>query len=233
MLAGRTILSNNIIVAIDGPAGAGKSTIAKIVAAKLEFSYIDTGAMYRAIALKALEEGIIEDKDAIEKLAERIDITFKADGNLNRVYADGQEITELIRTPEVSNQASFVSSLGGVRAAMLVKQRELGNRGNAVMDGRDVGTCIFPDASIKVFLTATSMERARRRYIELVAKGSKIDIYELKAEIDARDKADSERAIAPLKKADDAVEIDSTKLSIQQTAEMIIEMAKRKMQDVL
>lgn len=226
-------MTQNIIVAIDGPAGAGKSTIAKIVAAKLGFSYIDTGAMYRSIAFKALEAGIIDDREAIEQLAGKIDITFKPDGNINRVYADGQEITELIRTPEVSNQASFVSSLGGVRAAMLVKQRELGNRGSAVMDGRDVGTCIFPDAAVKVFLTATSMERARRRYIELVAKGSEIDIYELKKEIDARDKADSERAIAPLKKADDAVEIDSTKLSIGQTADMIIEMAKRKMSDAV
>ena len=226
-------LAENFIIAIDGPAGAGKSTIAKIIASKLEFSYIDTGAMYRAIALNALQAGIIEDKKAIEIVAEKINITFKPDGEFNRVFTNGEEVTEKIRTPEVSNQASYVSSLAGVRAAMLIKQRELGNKGNVVMDGRDVGTCIFPNADVKVFLTASSIERARRRYIELVAKGEKIDITELQKEIDARDKADSERAIAPLKKATDAIVIDSTKLSIYQTADMIIELVKRKKKDVL
>ena len=221
-------MAGNFIVAIDGPAGAGKSTIAKMVAAKLGFSYIDTGAMYRAIALKSLNMDVIDDKDAIEKVAETIDIAFKPDGEINRVFTDGEEVTEKIRTVEVSNQASFVSGLAGVRSAMLGKQRELGDTGSVVMDGRDVGTCIFPNADVKVFLTASSIERARRRYIELVAKGDKIEIKELQKEIDARDKADSERAIAPLKKADDAVEIDSTKLSIQQTADMIMGLVKDK-----
>ena len=226
-------MAENFIIAIDGPAGAGKSTIAKIVASKLGFSYIDTGAMYRAIALKALQMGIIDDKEAVESVAEKINITFKPDGEINKVFTNGEEVTEKIRTAEVSNQASYVSSLAGVRAAMLVKQRELGNNGNVVMDGRDVGTCIFPNADVKVFLTASSIERARRRYIELVAKGDTIDIKELQKEIDARDKADSERAIAPLKKADDAVEIDSTKLSIYQTADMIIQLVKGKKQNAL
>lgn len=226
-------MAKNFVIAIDGPAGAGKSTIAKIVASRLGFSYIDTGAMYRAIALESLRLGIVDDKGAVEKIAEEINITFKPDGETNRVLVGEEEVTEQIRTSDVSNQASYVSSLGGVRSAMLVKQRELGNKGNVVMDGRDVGTCIFPNADVKIFLTASSIERARRRYIELVAKGQNIDIKELQKEIDARDKADSERAIAPLKKADDAIEIDSTKLSIFQTAEMIIDLAREKKQNVL
>lgn len=220
------------IVAIDGPAGAGKSTIAKLVAKKLDFIYIDTGAMYRAIALQALTLGIIDDQVAIEEMSSKIKITFQVDNDSNLVFIDGKNVTEEIRTPEVSNKASYVSGFAGVRSAMLVQQRELGNTGNVIMDGRDVGTCIFPNADVKVFLTASSIERARRRYIELVAKGQTIDLAELQKEIDSRDKADSERAIAPLKKADDAVEIDSTKLSIQQTVDMIVDLVKGKV-DVL
>lgn len=220
------------IVAIDGPAGAGKSTIAKLVAKKLDFIYIDTGAMYRAIALQALTLGIIDDQVAIEEMSSKIKITFQVDNDSNLVFIDGKNVTEEIRTPEVSNKASYVSGFAGVRNAMLVQQRELGNTGNVIMDGRDVGTCIFPNADVKVFLTASSIERARRRYIELVAKGQTIDLAELQKEIDSRDKADSERAIAPLKKADDAVEIDSTKLSIQQTVDMIVDLVKGKV-DVL
>lgn len=220
------------IVAIDGPAGAGKSTIAKLVAKKLDFIYIDTGAMYRAIALQALTLGIIDDQVAIEEMSSKIKITFQVDNDSNLVFIDGKNVTEEIRTPEVSNKASYVSGFAGVRSAMLVQQRELGNTGNVIMDGRDVGTCIFHNADVKVFLTASSIERARRRYIELVAKGQTIDLAELQKEIDSRDKADSERAIAPLKKADDAVEIDSTKLSIQQTVDMIVDLVKGKV-DVL
>ena len=216
------------IVAIDGPAGAGKSTIAKLVAKKLDFIYIDTGAMYRAIALQAIKLGIIDDQTAIEEMASKIKITFKVEQDKNLVFIDGNDVTEEIRTPEVSNKASYVSGFAGVRSAMLIQQRELGKVGNVIMDGRDVGTCIFPNADVKVFLTASSIERARRRYIELVAKGQTIDLSELQKEIDARDKADSERAIAPLKKADDAVEIDSTKLSIQQTVDMIVDLVKEK-----
>ncbi len=214
-------MREKLVIAIDGPAGAGKSTVAKLVAAKLGFAYIDTGAMYRAIALKAIELGAIGNAAAVEEIAGKISITFKSDGEINRVFADGQEITESIRTPEVSNQASYVAGLGGVRSAMLLQQRELGKAGCVVMDGRDVGTCIFPEAGLKIFLTASSAERARRRYIELVAKGQKVDLQELQKEIDARDKADSERAIAPLKKAADAIEIDSSKLSIYQTVDEI------------
>ncbi len=226
-------MSDNFIIAIDGPAGAGKSTIAKIVAAKLGFSYIDTGAMYRAIALKALELGKINNKEAVEQIAENIVINFEPQEDINKVFVDGQDVTEKIRLPEVSNKASYVSGLAKVRQAMLVQQRKLGEAGNVIMDGRDVGTCIFPNADVKVFLTATSIERARRRYIELVAKGQNIDLKELQKEIDARDKADSEREIAPLKKADDAVELDSTKLSIYQTADLIIDLVRRKQGNAL
>jgi cytidylate kinase len=221
-------LDNNLVIAIDGPAGAGKSTVAKLVAARLGFIYIDTGAMYRAVALKAIRAGVIGDPAAIEKIAEDINISFRPEGEINRVFMEGGEITGDIRTTEVSNKASFVSALPGVRAAMLVKQRDLGRKGNVVMDGRDVGTCIFPAAQVKVFLTANSAERARRRYIELVAGGQAAELKELQKEMDARDKADSERAIAPLKKAGDAVEIDSSKLSIAQTVDLIVDLAKTK-----
>ncbi len=226
-------MTEKIIVAIDGPAGAGKSTVAKLVAAKLGFAYIDTGAMYRAIALKCLRADIISDHPAIEHTAGEVKITFKPDGETNRVFLNDEEVTEDIRTPEVSNQASFVSSLPGVRSAMLIQQRALGATGNVVMDGRDVGTCIFPDAAVKIFLTASSAERARRRYIELVAKGQAVDIQELQKEIDDRDRADMERAIAPLKKADDAIELDSTKLSIAQTVESIVNLVKGRHLNVL
>ena len=221
-------MAEKLMIAIDGPAGAGKSTVAKLVASRLGFAYIDTGAMYRAITWQALERGVIGDPAAIEELAGSIKITFMADGEANRVFADGREIPEDIRTPEVSAQASYVSSLGGVRSAMLVQPRALGRAGNVVMDGRDVGTCVFPAAEVKVFMTASSLERARRRYIELAAKGQKVDLAELQKEMAARDKADSERALAPLKKAADALEIDSTKLSIQQTAELIVNLARQK-----
>jgi cytidylate kinase len=220
-------LAKNII-AIDGPAGAGKGTVARLAAARLGFTYIDTGAMYRAVALKALLEGVIGDKAAVEKIAENLKVSFKADGDTNRVFTSDGEVTEAIRTPEVSNKASFVSGIAGVRSAMLEQQRALGREGNVVMDGRDVGTCIFPDANVKIFLTASSMERARRRYIELVAKGQTVDLEELQKEMQARDRADSERAIAPLKKADDAVEIDSSKLSIYQTVDLVIDLVKAK-----
>ncbi len=222
-------MSGSKIIAIDGPAGAGKSTVAKQVATKLGFAYIDTGAMYRAIALKCLQLGVINDQGKIEETAAKVNIVFRPDGDINRVFVDGSEVTEEIRTTEVSNQASFVSSLGGVRSAMLVQQRALGSAGNAVMDGRDVGTCIFPDAAVKIYLVASSAERARRRYIELVAKGQKVDIEELQREIDERDKADMGRAIAPLKKADDAIEIDSTKLSIRQTVDEIVNLARSRL----
>jgi cytidylate kinase len=221
-------LAEKLIIAIDGPAGAGKSTVARLVAARLGFAYIDTGAMYRAVALLALRRGVIGDPAAIEELAALIKITFLADGEVNRVFADGQEITEEIRTPEVSGQASYVSGLAGVRGAMLARQRVLGQGGDVVMDGRDVGTCVFPAAAVKVFLTAGSRERARRRYIELTAKGQAVDLEQLQREMTARDKADSERALAPLKKAPDALEIDSTKLSIWQTADLIIDLARQK-----
>ena len=222
-------MSKKSVIAIDGPAGAGKSSISKLVAAKLGFIYIDTGAMYRSIAWKALQLGIIENSNAIEELASKIKISFKSDGNMNRIFVDDTEVTDFIRTQDVSNKASFVSSLAGVRKAMLVQQRALGDVGKVIMDGRDVGTCIFPDACVKVFLTATSKERARRRYIELVAKDETVDIKELQKEIDERDKADSERAIAPLKKADDAIELETTKLSIKETVDKIVELARSKM----
>ncbi|MDR2006980.1 MAG: (d)CMP kinase [Acidaminococcales bacterium] len=221
-------MANHLVVAIDGPAGAGKSTVAKLVAARLGFAYIDTGAMYRAVALVAIRAGALGDKAAIEKIAADINISFRPEGEINRVFIEDGEITGDIRTAQVSAQASFVSSLPGVRAAMLVKQRALGMAGSVVMDGRDVGTCIFPAAQVKVFLTADSLERARRRYVELVAGGQTAELKELQKEMDARDKADSERAIAPLKKAGDAVEIDSSRLSIGQTVDLIVALAKAK-----
>jgi cytidylate kinase len=184
--------------------------------------------MYRAIALKAGECGVLGNAAAVETLAGEINISFQAEGEVNRVFVDGREVTEDIRAPEVSNNASYVSGLAGVRGALLGQQRALGAEGGVVMDGRDVGTCIFPAAAVKIFLTASSAERTRRRYIELAAKGGKVDIKIVHEEMAARDAADSQRLLAPLRKAEDAVEIDSTRLSISQTAERIIEIVKAK-----
>jgi cytidylate kinase len=206
--------ARGLIVAIDGPAGAGKSTAARLLAARLGYALLDTGAIYRSMALRARECGVAWDDGAgVAALADGIDIAFRMEGAINRVTLNGQDVTTAIRTPEISDGASRVSALPEVRAALLGLQRRIGAAGGVVVEGRDIGTVVFPDAEAKFFLTANTDERARRRVAELTAAGKPVDAAQTKAEIVARDTRDSTRAAAPLKKADDAIEIDSSTMS--------------------
>lgn len=210
-----------INIAIDGPAGAGKSTVAKLVARKMDFIYIDTGAMYRALTYKAIRNNLdLHNENALMSLLEATTIQLTTNGN---VYVDNQDITNEIRSQEVTNSVSFVASHPQVRHEMLIRQQELAASGKTVMDGRDIGTAVLPDAEVKIFLSATVEERARRRYEENISKGIETDYEQLKEEIALRDKRDSERETAPLKKAVDAIEIDSTKLSINEVVSAILE----------
>jgi cytidylate kinase len=202
-----------VIVAIDGPAGAGKSTAARLLARRLGYTLLDTGAIYRVMALRARERGAAwSDGPAVAALAADLDLGFRMDGDTNRVVVDGRDVTTAIRTPEMSDGASRVSALPEVRAALLDLQRRIGAGGDVVVEGRDIGTVVFPDAGAKFFLTATTDERARRRVAELAAAGRPADAATTRAELVARDERDSTRAAAPLRKADDAVEIDSSTL---------------------
>ena len=190
-----------IVVAIDGPAGAGKSTIAKLVAEKLGYAYIDTGAMYRSVAWKFLQTGKDFDEDLISTLAKTMVIEFKPEASVNRVFVDGAEVTEAIRSAEVTANVSRVAAIGAVREAMVAQQRRMGESGGVLMDGRDIGTVVFPKAQLKIFLTASVEERALRRYKELMAKGQDVDLAQLKEDIASRDKQDSERAISQIGRA--------------------------------
>ena len=207
------------IIAVDGPAGAGKSTVSKICAARLGYTYIDTGAMYRAVALKVLQSG----KSLDENLISDIDIKLDESG---KVFLDGGDVTKEIRTPEVSRGASDVAKFGFVRKKLTELQRDMAKRGKVIMDGRDIGTQVLPNADLKIFLTATVDERARRRFEELKAKNFAADFDRIKKDIALRDKQDSEREIAPLAQAADAILLDSTNLSIEQVVAEILRLAQ-------
>jgi len=215
------------IIAIDGPAGAGKSTIAKLVAERLNYIYIDTGAMYRAVTLKFLNLQQTFSPELVTELANNIDITFKATPGCNHVFMDGKEVTEDIRSAKVTANVSQVSAQAGVREAMVALQRHIGAQGGVVMDGRDIGTVVFPKADVKVFLTASVEERAKRRYLELKTKGAKVDFNTLAKDIAQRDKYDSERKIAPLRCADNAHYIDSSKMDIETVVKTILNLCSR------
>src|SRR5215471_13692861 len=203
-----------LVVAIDGPAGAGKSTAARMLAARLGYDLLDTGAIYRVMALLARRDGIAwNDGPGVAALAPGLKLAFRLDGDLNRVLVDGVDVSGDIRTPEISDGASRVSALPDVRAALLGIQRRLGANGGVVVEGRDIGTVVFPAAGAKFFLTATASERARRRVAELRAAGRPADLARTREEMRARDERDSTREVAPLRKADDAVEIDSSAMT--------------------
>ncbi len=204
------------MVAIDGPAGAGKSTTARLLAQRLGYALVDTGAIYRTMALLAHRRGISwSDGPAVAALGAALDIHFQLRGERNHTLLDGADISDEIRTPEISDGASKVSALPEVRAALLELQRRLGAAGGGVVEGRDIGTVVFPGAEAKFFLTASPEERARRRAAELRAAGHIVDEAQTRAEMAARDQRDSTRATAPLRKADDAVEIDSSALDAE------------------
>jgi cytidylate kinase len=219
-----------LVIAIDGPSGAGKSTVARILAKQLGYIYIDTGAMYRSIGWKAQKELLDPaDENALADLCRRTEVTIKKDNSDPRFYVDGTDVTGEIRTPEMGMMASAVSKSPAVRARLLTLQRELGKNGGVVMDGRDIGTVVFPDADRKFFLDAGAEERGKRRYHELKEKGMDVDLARITEEIRDRDRQDSGRAIAPLRQADDALLIDSSFLSIDQVVDrMLVELTKVK-----
>ena len=219
-----------IVVAIDGPAGAGKSTIAKLVAEKLGYAYIDTGAMYRSVAWKFLQTGKDFDEDLISTLAKTMVIEFKPEASVNRVFVDGAEVTDAIRSAEVTANVSRVAAIGAVREAMVAQQRRMGESGGVLMDGRDIGTVVFPKAQLKIFLTASVEERALRRYKELRVKGQDVDLAQLKEDIASRDKQDSERAISPLRQAEDALLLDTSHMNIEQVTAKILQLVEEKAQ---
>ncbi|MGG1631270.1 (d)CMP kinase [Rossellomorea sp. NRS-1567] len=216
-------------IAIDGPAAAGKSTVAKIVAGKLSYLYIDTGAMYRSLTYKALKLNIdLHDENGLKELLAHTKITLEPTDDGQIVYVDGEDVTDEIRQAAVTNSVSHVAVHSQVREEMVNRQQQLAKQGAVVMDGRDIGTHVIPDAEIKVFLLASVDERAQRRHEENISKGFPSDLEQLKVEIARRDKIDSEREVAPLKKADDATEIDTTSLSIPEVVDQIMLLVERK-----
>ena len=217
-----------LVVAIDGPAGAGKSTIAKLAAEKLGYAYIDTGAMYRSVAWKFLQTGEAFDEAFISKLSQEMVIEFNPEANVNRVFVDGTEVTAAIRSAEVTANVSRVAAIGAVREAMVDQQRRMGEVGGVLMDGRDIGTVVFPNAEVKIFLTATVEERAMRRYKELVAKGEQVDLEQLQKDIAERDKQDMEREISPLRQAEDAIYLDTSDMNIDEVTAYILNLVGEK-----
>lgn len=214
-------------IAIDGPAGAGKSTIAKLVAKEKGYIYVDTGAMYRALAVYFLEKGIAaEDTEQIIVAAREADVSIRYEDNVQQVYLNGGNITRKLRTEEVGNMASMTSSIPEVRERLLELQRSLAREKDVIMDGRDIGTNILPNADVKVYLTASVETRAKRRYEELAEKGVSCDYDEIAKDIQERDMRDMNRETAPLKKAEDAVLVDSSDMTIAEVAETIIKLCR-------
>lgn len=216
-----------IIIAIDGPAGSGKTTTAKIVAERLGYIYIDTGAMYRAVTLECLRRGIALTDEEICKVMNGLTIELEPSDNGQKTILNGEDVSEAIRLPEVTAKVSPVSAVGCVREALVAMQREYGKRGGVVMDGRDIGSHVFPQAELKVFLVASIEARAKRRTAELASKGIEADWQETMAQIAERDRYDSSRQISPLVKASDAIEIDTSNITIEQQSQMIVEMAEK------
>lgn len=220
-----------IQIAIDGPAGAGKSTIAKIVAEALQFTYIDTGAMYRAVTYKAMNENIqLHDAEAIEKMLKNTDITLKPSEQGQLVFVDGQDVSQAIRSNEVTSNVSEVAAHANIREILVAMQQKLAADGGVVMDGRDIATHVLTDAELKIFMSATVEERARRRFLDNERRGIPSSIETLQQEIALRDKLDSEREASPLIQAEDALFLDTTHLTIDQAAQEIMKLAQQKMQ---
>lgn len=220
------------IVAIDGPVGAGKSTVARAVAQRLRFRYVDTGAMYRSVAWAAVARGIsLSDEPAVTALAKSLRIDLVTDPAGQRILVDGADVTEIIRTPQLSDGASVVSVYPGVREALVAIQQRLGAEGGVVMEGRDIGTVVFPDAEIKVFLDASLSERARRRFEELKARGAGVDLESVRKAEEERDRRDRTRSHSPLRAASDAVVIDATAIGADEVAARIVQLVQRRMRE--
>ncbi len=209
-------------VAVDGPAGAGKSTIAKLVAKKKGYIYVDTGAMYRGLAIHFLDHGIkAGDTEKIIEAAEHADVTIRYEDGMQQVYVNGENVTARLRSEEVGRMASATSPIPEVRAKLLELQKSLAREQDVIMDGRDIGTCVLPDADVKIFLTASVEKRAKRRYDELVEKGEQCDLKTIEEDIRKRDEQDSTRELAPLRQAEDAHLVDSSDMTIQEVVDAI------------
>jgi cytidylate kinase len=211
-----------IIVAIDGPAASGKSTLAKYLADKLGFLYVDTGAMYRAITFYAIENNIEENEDAIVKAVKNINIQLEYKNGVTRVFIDNDDVTEKIRTPKVNSKVSDISKIKDVRKELVKLQQKFGKNNNLVVEGRDTTTVVFPNADLKIFLTADVEERAKRRHLEFKEKGVEISLDDVESSIKNRDRIDSGRDISPLTKAEDAFEVDTTNLTIEEEINRIV-----------
>ena len=218
------------IIAIDGPAGVGKSTVAKRLASELQFTYVDTGAMYRAIALYYIEKDLPVDESTVVKHLDEIEIELEYIQDVQNIFLNGKNVTDFIRTPEVSTGSSKIAVIGDVRKKLVKLQREIGRKQNVIMDGRDIGTRVFPNADVKLFLTASCEERAKRRVLEMREKGIEISYEEILESIRFRDKNDSGREIDPLRPADDAIIIDNTYESLEQTVDRIKTIIKERLQ---
>ncbi len=228
--------NKRIIIAIDGHSSCGKSTFAKAIAARLGYIFIDTGAMYRAVTLYALERGAITtgivDEERVEAMLGDIEISFRfnSERGASDIYVNGDLVEGKIRTIEVSNCVSAVSSIAAVRRKLVAMQQEMGRRGGVVMDGRDIGTVVFPAAELKIYMTADPMVRAERRYKELTAKGDSVTLEEVYQNVVSRDKADMSRAISPLRKADDAIVLDNSNMSVEEQMAWFDEQYRRVME---
>lgn len=211
-----------INVAIDGPAGAGKSTIAKAAAKRLGYIYVDTGALYRAIAYNAVKNGIIDSTDSIISMLDNTDVELKYTNGVQAVYLNGEDVSDYIRTPEISMGASKVSAISEVRAFLLELQRDIAKKNNVIMDGRDIATVVLPDADVKIFLFASPECRAQRRYKELVEKGQDVKYEDVLADVNQRDYQDSHREIAPLKPCEESLMADTSDKTLDESIEYII-----------
>lgn len=215
-------------IAIDGPAGAGKSTIAKKAARELGYIYVDTGAMFRAMALYCIRNGISkENEEAVSAACEQVEVSISYQSGEQQVLLNGENVNQLIRTEEVGNTASVISAYKKVRSKLLELQRQLAQVQNVIMDGRDIGTCVLPEAQVKIYLTASVETRGKRRFIELQEKGEECTLEEICADIRERDHRDMNREIAPLKQAQDAVLVDSSNMTIEEVVKAILELTKQ------
>lgn len=227
-------MQNGIQVAIDGPASAGKSTVAKLVAKRFNYVYCDTGAMYRVVTLAALQQGIAMDgTKQIADLARQVKISFKSGDPEQRVFLNGEEVTTAIRQGEIDNNVSAVAAIPAVRQEMTNQQRQIAQTGGIVMDGRDIGSTVLPNAPVKIFMVATAHERARRRYVENKEKGiATASLAELQHEIELRDQKDSSRKVSPLVQAPDAIRLDTTKLTIDEVVDKISDIIKKTLNEL-